>query len=157
MKTYSLPPRGSTHRAVRINGSGDVAVTVADYDGVAGEAMAIGERTPVAVLDAPASGRLAVGEALTNLLAADVAWFAVLRGSDHRASDALIRAASRSHPPDPGIVMLVADDRSVAILGEVASSRSLEAAPICQQNNTPMISPSSAATRSASPSTRCPA
>ncbi|MCP5327825.1 MAG: phosphoribosylformylglycinamidine synthase [Steroidobacteraceae bacterium] len=52
---------------------GDVAVTVADYDGTAGEAMAIGERTPVAVLDAPASGRLAVGEALTNLLAADVA------------------------------------------------------------------------------------
>ena len=51
----------------------DVAVTVADYDGVAGEAMAIGERTPVAVLDAPASGRLAVGEALTNLLAADIA------------------------------------------------------------------------------------
>jgi phosphoribosylformylglycinamidine synthase len=51
----------------------DVAVTIADYDGVAGEAMAIGERTPVAVLDAPASGRLAVGEALTNLLAADVA------------------------------------------------------------------------------------
>jgi phosphoribosylformylglycinamidine synthase len=51
----------------------DVAVTVADFDGVAGEAMAIGERTPVAVLDAPASGRLAVGEALTNLLAADVA------------------------------------------------------------------------------------
>ena len=52
---------------------GDVAVTVADYDGVAGEAMAMGERTPVALLDAPASGRLAVGEALTNLLAADVA------------------------------------------------------------------------------------
>ncbi len=51
----------------------DVAVTLADYAGVAGEAMAIGERTPVAVLDAPASGRLAVGEALTNLLAADVA------------------------------------------------------------------------------------
>jgi len=51
----------------------DVAVTLADYHGVAGEAMAIGERTPVAVLDAPASGRLAVGEALTNLLAADVA------------------------------------------------------------------------------------
>ena len=51
----------------------DVAVTAADYDGVAGEAMAIGERTPVALLDAPASGRLAVGEALTNLLAADVA------------------------------------------------------------------------------------
>ena len=51
----------------------DVAVTVADYRGHAGEAMSMGERTPVAVLDAPASGRLAVGEAITNLLAADVA------------------------------------------------------------------------------------
>ncbi|MDE2262234.1 MAG: phosphoribosylformylglycinamidine synthase, partial [Gammaproteobacteria bacterium] len=50
----------------------DVAVTVADYRGYAGEAMSMGERTPVAVLDAPASGRLAVGEAITNILAADV-------------------------------------------------------------------------------------
>jgi phosphoribosylformylglycinamidine synthase len=50
----------------------DVAVTVADYRGYAGEAMAMGERTPVAVIDAPASGRLAVGEAITNILAADV-------------------------------------------------------------------------------------
>jgi phosphoribosylformylglycinamidine synthase len=50
----------------------DVAVTISDYFGHAGEAMAMGERTPVAVLDAPASGRLAVGEALTNILAADI-------------------------------------------------------------------------------------
>ncbi|HVS78044.1 MAG TPA: phosphoribosylformylglycinamidine synthase [Steroidobacteraceae bacterium] len=50
----------------------DVAVTVADLRGHAGEAMAMGERTPVAVLDAPASGRLAVAEAITNILAADV-------------------------------------------------------------------------------------
>jgi phosphoribosylformylglycinamidine synthase len=50
----------------------DVAVTVADYRGHAGEAMSMGERTPVAVIDAPASGRLAVGEAITNILAADV-------------------------------------------------------------------------------------
>jgi phosphoribosylformylglycinamidine synthase len=50
----------------------DVAVTTADYFGHAGEAMAMGERTPVAVLDAPASGRLAVGESLTNILAADI-------------------------------------------------------------------------------------
>jgi phosphoribosylformylglycinamidine synthase len=50
----------------------DVGVTLADYEGVAGEALAIGERTPVALLDAPASGRLAVTEALTNILAADV-------------------------------------------------------------------------------------
>jgi phosphoribosylformylglycinamidine synthase len=51
----------------------DVAVTVADYTGNAGEAMAMGERTPVAVLHAAASGRLAVAEAITNVLAADVA------------------------------------------------------------------------------------
>jgi len=50
----------------------DVAVTLADYQSVAGEAMAMGERTPVAVLDAPASARLAVGEAITNILAADI-------------------------------------------------------------------------------------
>jgi phosphoribosylformylglycinamidine synthase len=50
----------------------DVAVTLADYQGVSGEAMAMGERTPVAVLDAPASGRLAVAEAVTNILAADI-------------------------------------------------------------------------------------
>ncbi len=50
----------------------DVAVTLADHHGYAGEAMAMGERTPVAVIDAPASGRLAVGEAITNILAADI-------------------------------------------------------------------------------------
>jgi phosphoribosylformylglycinamidine synthase len=50
----------------------DVAVTIADYQGHAGEAMAMGERTPVAALNAPAAARLAVGEAITNILAADV-------------------------------------------------------------------------------------
>src|SRR5882757_7800945 len=50
----------------------DVAVTLTDHYGHAGEAMAMGERTPVAVLNAPASGRLAVAEAITNILAADI-------------------------------------------------------------------------------------
>src|ERR1700723_96357 len=50
----------------------DVGVSLNSYDGYGGEAMAMGERTPVAVLNAPASGRLAVGEAITNILAADV-------------------------------------------------------------------------------------
>jgi phosphoribosylformylglycinamidine synthase len=50
----------------------DVAVSLNSYDGYGGEAMAMGERTPVAVLNAPASGRLAVGEAITNILAADI-------------------------------------------------------------------------------------
>ncbi len=50
----------------------DVAVTLSDYEGYTGEAMAMGERTPAAVLNAPASGRLAVAEAITNIVAADV-------------------------------------------------------------------------------------
>jgi phosphoribosylformylglycinamidine synthase len=50
----------------------DVAVTVRDFEGYAGEAMAIGERTPLALIDAPASGRMAVGEAITNLAAAGI-------------------------------------------------------------------------------------
>jgi phosphoribosylformylglycinamidine synthase len=50
----------------------DCAVTMADYAGFRGEAMSMGERTPLAAVNAPASGRMAVGEALTNLLAAPI-------------------------------------------------------------------------------------
>ncbi|HOB95008.1 MAG TPA: phosphoribosylformylglycinamidine synthase, partial [Aquabacterium sp.] len=50
----------------------DCAVTLADYAGFRGEVMAMGERTPLAALDAPASGRMAVAEAITNLLAAPI-------------------------------------------------------------------------------------
>ncbi len=50
----------------------DCAVTLADFSGFRGEAMSMGERTPLAALNAPASGRMAVGEAITNLLAAPI-------------------------------------------------------------------------------------
>ncbi|HEX6268439.1 MAG TPA: phosphoribosylformylglycinamidine synthase, partial [Burkholderiales bacterium] len=50
----------------------DCAVALADYQGYGGEAFAIGERAPLALIDAPASGRMAVGEALTNLAAARI-------------------------------------------------------------------------------------
>ncbi|HRF43745.1 MAG TPA: phosphoribosylformylglycinamidine synthase [Candidatus Competibacteraceae bacterium] len=50
----------------------DVAVTATSFDVYTGEAMAMGERTPLALLDAPASGRMAVGEALTNIAAARI-------------------------------------------------------------------------------------
>ncbi len=50
----------------------DCAVTLADYQGFAGEAMSMGERTPLASVDGPASGRMAVAEAITNLLAAPI-------------------------------------------------------------------------------------
>jgi phosphoribosylformylglycinamidine synthase len=50
----------------------DVAVTLSSYTSHTGEAMAMGERTPLALLDAPASGRMAVAEAVTNIAAADI-------------------------------------------------------------------------------------
>ncbi len=50
----------------------DVAVTCADYVGYNGEAMALGERTPIALVNPPASGRMAIGEAITNIAAARI-------------------------------------------------------------------------------------
>jgi len=50
----------------------DCAVTSADFFGVTGEAFALGERTPLALIDAAASARMAIGEALTNLAAARI-------------------------------------------------------------------------------------
>jgi phosphoribosylformylglycinamidine synthase len=51
----------------------DCAVTTLGYSTYHGEAMAVGERTPLALIDGPASGRMAVGEAITNIAAADIA------------------------------------------------------------------------------------
>ncbi len=73
----------------------DVAVTAMSFHGMRGEAFAVGERTPVACIDAPASARMAVGEAITNVAAADIAdigrvklsanWMAA---TGHRGEDA---------------------------------------------------------------------
>jgi phosphoribosylformylglycinamidine synthase len=82
----------------------DCAVTMMSFDGYAGEAMAIGERTPLAVIDAAAASRIAIGEAITNIAAADVElervklsanWMAAcgLPGEDAKLFDA-VRAAS---------------------------------------------------------------
>jgi phosphoribosylformylglycinamidine synthase len=50
----------------------DVAVTALGYQSTRGEAFAMGERTPLAMLNAPASGRMAVGESVTNIAAAAI-------------------------------------------------------------------------------------
>jgi phosphoribosylformylglycinamidine synthase len=50
----------------------DCAVTLMSFEGCRGEAFALGERTPLALLDGPVSGRMAVGEAVTNLAAAPI-------------------------------------------------------------------------------------
>ena len=69
----------------------DVAITTSGYTSTTGEAMAMGERTPLAVIDAPASGRMAVGEAITNIAAA-----AIERLGDVRLSANWMAAAG--HP-----------------------------------------------------------
>ena len=81
----------------------DCAITLSGFDGFAGEAMAIGERTPLALLDAAASARMAVGEAITNLCAAPVAsleriklsanWMAA---ANHPGEDALLFEAVKA-------------------------------------------------------------
>jgi len=82
----------------------DAAVTLLDYTGYAGEAMAMGERTPLAIIDAAASARMAIGEALTNIASAGVDlsriklsanWMAACGqpGEDAKLFDA-VRAAS---------------------------------------------------------------
>lgn len=81
----------------------DCAITLSGFDTHAGEAMAIGERTPLALLDAAASARMAVGEAITNLCAAPVEsleriklsanWMAA---ANHPGEDALLYDAVKA-------------------------------------------------------------
>jgi phosphoribosylformylglycinamidine synthase len=99
----------------------DVAVTATSYDVFTGEAMAMGERTPVALLDAAASARLAVGEAVTNIAAARIAslpcvklsanWMAPAGhpGEDARLYDA-VRAVGIDLCPALGIAIPVGKD-----------------------------------------------
>ncbi|MDR1075054.1 MAG: phosphoribosylformylglycinamidine synthase [Xanthomonadaceae bacterium] len=81
----------------------DCAITLAGFEGHAGEAMAVGERAPLALLDAAASARMAVGEAITNLCAAPVEsleriklsanWMAA---ANHAGEGALLYAAVKA-------------------------------------------------------------
>ncbi len=99
----------------------DVAVTTVAYEGHAGEAMAMGERTPLALFNGPASARMAVGEALTNLAAAPIArlesvvlsanWMAP---AGHRNEDAvlydMVKAVGLELCPALGIAIPVGKD-----------------------------------------------
>ena len=99
----------------------DCAVTASDYTGVTGEAMAVGERTPVALIDAPASGRMAVGEAITNIAAAAIGelgqvrlsanWMAAAGhpGEDARLYDT-VRAVGMELCPALGVAIPVGKD-----------------------------------------------
>jgi len=81
----------------------DSAVTLHGFDGYAGEAMAVGERTPLAVVNSPAAARLAVTEAITNIASAPVARLADVRlsanwmaAAGEEGQDAALYAAVKS-------------------------------------------------------------
>lgn len=99
----------------------DCAVTTVSYDSFAGEAMAIGERTPLALVDGPASGRMAVAEAVTNIAAAAIAklsdiklsanWMcAAGHGKEDEALFDTVRAVGMEFCPDLGITIPVGKD-----------------------------------------------
>ena len=99
----------------------DVAVTLMGFNTTLGEAFALGERTPLALLNAPASGRMAVGEAITNIAAARIAkigniklsanWMAA---AGHHGEDAAlfdtVRAVGMELCPQLGISIPVGKD-----------------------------------------------
>ena len=99
----------------------DYGLTIGDYRGYQGEAMAMGERGPVALLDAPASGRMAIAESLTNLMGAPVGrlravnlsanWMAACGhpGEDARLYDT-VAAVARKLCPELGIAIPVGKD-----------------------------------------------
>ncbi|WP_263145397.1 phosphoribosylformylglycinamidine synthase [Pseudomonas sp. RIT-PI-AD] len=99
----------------------DCAVTATSFDVHTGEAMAMGERTPLALLDAAASGRMAIGETLTNLAAAHIErisdiklsanWMAAAGhpGEDARLYDT-VRAVGMELCPALGIAIPVGKD-----------------------------------------------
>jgi phosphoribosylformylglycinamidine synthase len=99
----------------------DCAVTTVSLDSHEGEAMAMGERTPVALLSGPASGRIAVAEALTNLLAAPVVSLTDIKlsanwmcAADHAGDDAIlydtVAAVGLEFCPALGITIPVGKD-----------------------------------------------
>ena len=99
----------------------DCAVTVLGYRTYRGEAMAIGERTPLALIDGPASGRMAVGEAITNIAAASIAQLGDVKlsanwmcAAGHPGEDALlydtVRAVGMELCPALGISIPVGKD-----------------------------------------------
>ena len=120
----------------------DCAVTASSFEAVTGEAMAMGERAPLALLDAPASGRMAVAEAITNLMAAPIAslgevklsanWMAAagLGDEDARLYDT-VRAVGAELCPQLGIAIPVGKDSlSMRTVWEDGDARHMQFAPL---------------------------
>ncbi|MDH5356572.1 MAG: phosphoribosylformylglycinamidine synthase, partial [Gammaproteobacteria bacterium] len=99
----------------------DASVTATDYQGYTGDVMSMGEKAPLALLDAPASGRMAIGEALTNMASAYVGdltrtvlsanWMAAAghSGEDARLYDT-VKAVGMELCPQLGVTIPVGKD-----------------------------------------------
>ncbi len=99
----------------------DVAVTASGFQSLTGEAMAMGERAPLALINAPASGRMAIGEAITNIAASSIKsikniklsanWMAAA-GSEGEDADlfATVKAVGMALCPQLGIAIPVGKD-----------------------------------------------
>lgn len=120
----------------------DAAVTTLAYDTYFGEAMAMGERTPLALLDAPASGRMAVAEAITNIACSRIAklgdirlsanWMAAAGypGEDARLYET-VKAVGMELCPELGITIPVGkDSMSMRTVWQTDAGKNSMAAPL---------------------------
>ncbi|MBA3903296.1 MAG: phosphoribosylformylglycinamidine synthase [Rhodocyclaceae bacterium] len=120
----------------------DCAVTLMSFDGYLGEAFAMGERTPLALVDGPAAGRMAVGEAITNIAAARIAdigdiklsanWMAA---AGHPGEEAAlfdtVKAVGLGFCPDLGVSIPVGKDSlSMRTAWEEGGERKQVTAPL---------------------------
>ncbi|HWQ95061.1 MAG TPA: phosphoribosylformylglycinamidine synthase, partial [Gammaproteobacteria bacterium] len=120
----------------------DVGVTATGFDAYTGEAMAVGERTPLALLNPAASGRMAVGEAITNIAAARIAAISDIKlsanwmaAAGHPGEDAalfdMVRAVGMELCPRLGIAIPVGKDSlSMKTLWRDGDATKLVAAPL---------------------------
>ncbi|MFN3593183.1 MAG: phosphoribosylformylglycinamidine synthase, partial [Thiobacillaceae bacterium] len=120
----------------------DCAVTTLGYDTYAGEVMAMGERTPLALIDPAASGRMAVAEAVMNIAAARIERLSDIRlsanwmaAAGHPGEDAAlydtVRAVAKELCPELGISIPVGkDSMSMRTVWEEGGERKSVVAPL---------------------------
>ncbi|HWU34515.1 MAG TPA: phosphoribosylformylglycinamidine synthase [Methylovorus sp.] len=120
----------------------DVAVTLAGYETYRGEAFAIGEKAPLALIDAPASGRMAIAESITNIAASRIEQLSDLKLSanwmapaGHPGEDAAlfdtVRAVGMELCPQLGISIPVGkDSMSMKTVWEEGGDKKAVTAPI---------------------------
>lgn len=120
----------------------DVAVTMDDYKGYTGQAMAMGERAPLALINPAASGRMAIAEAITNIAATRIGMLSNIRlsanwmaAAGHPGEDAAlfetVQAVGKELCPELGIAIPVGKDSlSMKTVWEQDGEQRTVAAPL---------------------------